>query len=457
MHDATRHAIEDGFDLPVSVREPERSTMGSVKSVWPPHERHNDKGRNDMRNTAKSYGAALPVKSFVLGFAAVLVLGSSPIAMAFQDEGTIRIGMLESLTGGAAPYGVPGARGTILAFEEANAAGGIEIDGKKVKIEVVGGGELGSDGGLDPARAIATLKGLVYDDMVLMVKGPTTSTIAEATFNYLKELDSDGNGLIVHSSSAGAPGLGEISDWGFRNSFAESYALGFLAENVVEHTGAKTAGIYHLTDNPYFPAISELMKKELAERGVEVKAVVTGLSKDSDFSRQVNELRAADPDIVYVSADNQRGIGFMKEAFRRRLQPDAFVGGISQLVPDTIKSGGEATEGMVMIGSYDDGGDLIVEYGKKFKDRWGDDINLFSVNGYEAGQLIIAALEMSGIKNTKETLQDDRVKLRDAYEKVSIDSISGYPVAFNDVHDTPKAGVILTIKDGAFGAWKPGQ
>ncbi|MCR9139934.1 MAG: ABC transporter substrate-binding protein [Alphaproteobacteria bacterium] len=410
-----------------------------------------------MSNATGLFGVSARSKGLALAAAAALLAGSSSMSMAFQDEGTLRIGMLESLTGGAAPYGVPGARGTLLAIEEANAAGGIEIDGKKVKIEVVGGGELGSDGGLDPAKAIANLKGLVYDDMVLMVKGPTTSTIAEATFNYLKELASDNNGLVVHSSSAGAPGLGEISEWGFRNSFAESYALGFLAEQVVSNTGAKTAGIYHLTDNPYFPAISELMKKELTDRGVEVKTVVTGLSKDADFSRQVNELRAADPDIVYVSADNQRGIGFMKEAFRRRLQPDAFIGGISQLVPDTIKSGGEATEGMVMVGSYDDKSDSIVAFGKKFKERWGDDINLFSVNGYEAGQILIAALEMSGIKNTRESLQDDRAKLREAYEKVSIDSISGYPVAFNDIHDTPKAGVILTIKDGAFGPWEPGQ
>ncbi len=408
-----------------------------------------------MRNKSAWFELPSGAMGLVLGIAASLALGSS-FSTASADENSIRIGMLESLTGGAAPYGVPGARGTILAFEEANAAGGIEIGGKKVKLEVVGG-ELGSDGGLDPAKAIATLKKLVYDDQVLMVKGPTTSTIAEATFNYLRELDSDGNGLVVHSSSAGAPGLGEISKWGFRNSFAESYALGFLAENVATQTGAKTAGIYHLTDNPYFPAISELMKNELTKRGVEVKAVVTGLSKDSDFSRQVNELRSVDPDIVYVSADNQRGIGFMKEAYRRGLKPDVFVGGISQLVPDTIKSGGKATVGMVMVGSYDDKGKSIVEFGKKFKDRWGDDINLFSVNGYEAGQLIIAALKMSGIENSKESLQADRAKLRQAYEKVSIESISGYSVSFNDVHDTPKAGVILTIKDGAFGAWTPGQ
>ena len=383
-----------------------------------------------------------------------LILMSTNSILAFQDEGTIRIGMLETITGGAAPYGLAGARGTLLAIEEVNAEGGIEIGGKKVKIVVVGGGELGSDGGLDPALAIAGLKKLVLDEHVLMVKGPTTSTNSEAIFNYLNELSTQGSGLVVHSSSAGAPGLGEISKWGFRNSFAESYALSFLVENMVKHTNAKTAAIYHLTDNPYFPAMAELMTKELSKVGVEVKATATGLSKDAEFSRQVKEIKSANPDIVYLSADNLRGIGFMKEAFRRRLQPSVFIGGISQLVPDTINSGGEAAEGMVMIGSYDDNGPGISAYREKFKARWNEDINLFSVNGYEAGQLLIKALQESGISNTKDSLQGDREKLRVAYESVSIDSISGYSVGFNAAHDTPKSGVILTIKDGAFQAWE---
>tara|TARA_B100001173_G_scaffold311636_1_gene329545 strand:+ start:1283 stop:2509 length:1227 start_codon:yes stop_codon:yes gene_type:complete len=383
----------------------------------------------------------------------LILISTNPI-LAFQDEGTIRIGMLETITGGAAPYGLAGARGTLLAIEEVNAEGGIEIGGKKVKIVVVGGGELGSDGGLDPALAIAGLKKLVLDEHVLMVKGPTTSTNSEAIFNYLNELSTQGSGLVVHSSSAGAPGLGEISKWGFRNSFAESYALSFLVENMVKHTNAKTAAIYHLTDNPYFPAMAELMTKELSKVGVEVKATATGLSKDAEFSRQVKEIKSANPDIVYLSADNLRGIGFMKEAFRRRLQPSVFIGGISQLVPDTINSGGEAAEGMVMIGSYDDNGPGISAYREKFKARWNEDINLFSVNGYEAGQLLIKALQESGISNTKDSLQGDREKLRVAYESVSIDSISGYSVGFNAAHDTPKSGVILTIKDGAFQAWE---
>ena len=144
----------------------------------------------------------------------------------------------------------------------------------------------------------------------------------------------------------------------------------------------------------------------------------------------------------------------MKEAFRRKLQPSVFIGGISQLVPDTINSGGEAADGMVMIGSYDDNGAGINAYREKFKARWDEDINLLSVNGYEAGQLLIKALQESGIANTKGSLQSDRDKLRAAYESVTIDSVSGYSVGFNAAHDTPKSGVILTIKDGAFQAWQ---
>ena len=108
-----------------------------------------------------------------------------------------------------------------------------------------------------------------------------------------------------------------------------------------------------------------------------------------------------------------------------------------------------------MIGSYDDKGAGINELRENFKARWGEDINLFSVNGYEAGQLIIEALKKSGIENTEASLQSDREKLRKAYEEVSVDSVSGYSVGFNAVHDTPKAGVILTIRDGAFQAWQP--
>ena len=109
---------------------------------------------------------------------------------------------------------------------------------------------------------------------------------------------------------------------------------------MVNNTNAKTVAIYHLTDNPYFPAMVGLNDKRVEKLGVEVAAVTTGLSKD-EFSRQVNKTRW-DPDIVYISADNLRGIGFAKEAVVA--YNHLFLLGISQPYLIT-KSGGDAVDG----------------------------------------------------------------------------------------------------------------
>jgi branched-chain amino acid transport system substrate-binding protein len=89
----------------------------------------------------------------------------------------------------------------------------------------------------------------------------------------------------------------------------------------------------------------------------------------------------------------------------------------------------------------------------EYKKRTGNEMNLFGVNGYEAIYLFKAAIESSGIKNTPETLNDDRAKFRDALVKTEITSVTGEKVRFNEKGDAIKKGFILTIKDGAYQVW----
>lgn len=393
------------------------------------------------------------IRSVAIG--AGLVLAASTTAFGFQQDGTVRIGLLESQTGQFAPYGLPGLWGSRIAIDEINAAGGVLVDGQKVNIEVAPS-ENGDDAGGDPGQTIALVKKMVLDDKVLMIKGLSASNTGEAVFNYLNELDGQGNPIVVHSSAVGAPGLGAISEWGFRNTFSENYVVQGVAKALKEQ-GVQTAGFYIMQDNIYFPSIVEkAIKPALEAEGIKVVAVTEGVSKDTNYSRQVNELRTANPDVVYVLANTLPAINFMKEARRRGLSPKFYVGGISQLTPDTLSAGGGAMEGMLMAGSYDPTSPSIVEFGDEFRKRHSQDISLFAVNAYEAIYMIKEAIENSGIKNTPEALVDDRRKFRDALKSVSITSITGETIAFNEVRDTPKKGVILTIKDGAFVAWKPG-
>lgn len=391
--------------------------------------------------------------SLLIGASAALTAASIQPAFAFQEEGTVRIGVTESQTGMFAPYGLPGLWGSQIAIDEINAEGGVMIDGKKVEIEITPAPN-GYDPGADPAQNILLVKRLLTDDQVLMVKGMSGSTIGTATYNYLNELEQEGTPIVVHSSAVGAPGLPEISRWGFRNTFSEVEVVDHVAEEVQKALDVKSAGFLVLQDNPYFKSITEnAIMPALDRLGIEVKEVTEAVSSDRDFTRQVDALRNADVDVVYVLAGAQAAVAFMKEARRRGLEPKAFIGGISQLTADTLSAGGDAVEGMIIAGSYDPSSPAIAGLAETYKERFGRDLNLFAVNGHEAIYLIKDAIENSDIKNTPETLAEDREKFRDAFAKASITSVTGEEIGFNDKRETPKLGVILQIKDGQFQAW----
>jgi branched-chain amino acid transport system substrate-binding protein len=376
-------------------------------------------------------------------------------AIAFQNEGTVRVGVLESQTGTYSPFGLANMWGTLIAFDEINAAGGVTVDGKKVKIQVTPSPN-GYDAGVDPAQSISLLKRLLLDDKVLMVKGVSNSNSGTAVFNYLAELEKEGNPIVVHSSSVGTPGLTKLSQYAFRNSFIENAdVVGSLVNAAVKETQAKSAAFFVIKDNPYYTTIVEkFIVPALKSAGVEVKVMTDGVTSDRDFSRQVNEIRAANPDLVFVLAPTLGTVSFMKEAKRRQLKPKLFLGSQSVVTAEALQSGAEAIDGMVASGAFDPQSPQIAAVAAEYKKRTGQEITFYVVTGYEAGYLIKDAIERSGIKNTGETLVADRKKFRDAFASTSITSPIGQKATFTSDRETPKPGVNLVVKNGQFVVWK---
>ena len=390
-----------------------------------------------------------------LAIASLIATGASGPASAFQDEGTVRVGVLESLSGTYAPFGIANMSGTIIAIDEINAAGGVTIDGKKVKIAVTPSPG-GYDAGIDPAQSVTLLKRLLLDDKVLLIKGLSNSNAGTAVFNYLAELEKEGNPIVVHSSSVGTPGLTKLSNYAFRNSFVENAdVINNLVSTVVKDTGAKTASIFLIKDNPYYVSVYEkVLLPALKANGVEMKVVSDGVTADREFSRQVNDIKAASPDLVFVFAPTLGTVGFMKEAKRRQLKPKLFVGNQSSITAEAMQSGADAIDGMVAAGAFDPQTPQIAALAGEYKKRLNQEITFYGVMGYEAGYLIKDALERSGVKNAPDTLAADRKKVRDALATTAITSPIGARVAFNADRETPKAGVLLVAKDGKFVVWK---
>lgn len=385
------------------------------------------------------------------GTVAVTLQAMAPSA-AFQDEGIVRIGSLEAQTGVPAPYGIQALVGSQIAIDEINAAGGVEIDGKKIELALTPGPN-GYDPGGDSAATIALIKKLVSDDQVLVIKGTSRSDNTEAAFNYLNELEKQGSPIVLLSPSAAAPGLGAITPWGFRNSFVEAGALK-RASQVLAGLGYKTAGIFVAKDNAYNAAIAKgLMIPALEKSGFEVIVQTDGLEKDTDYSAQIQALKNANPDVVAVSTPVLPGVNLMKEAARRGFHPKAWLGNIGNIAPEVPKLGGSTVEGMVVGSSYSPDVAEVQRLAEEFHKRTGNELNLFGVNGYEAIYLFKAAIEAADLQNTPETLQEDRRKFRDALADVEIESITGETVRFNEDGDAIKEGFLLTIKDGAYQVW----
>jgi len=388
-------------------------------------------------------------------FSAVIAaaVGAAAPAQAFQSDGTVRIGSLEAQTGIPASYGIQALVGSQIAVDEINAAGGVKVAGKMVKLALTPSPN-GYDPGGDSATTIALMKKLIADDKVLAIKGTSRSDNTEAAFNYLNELEKQGTPVVLMSSLSATVGLGKISRWGYRNSFFESGIVHAEAQTLHDKLGYRTAAILVTTNNgPNVIVADKILRPALEQAGIKVVATVTCLEKDSDLSAQVEQLAAARPDVVAVATSVIAGVNVMKEAQRRDFKPRLWLGTIGNISPEVPRLGGKAVEGMVVGSSYSPDTPGIAKLAQEFRQRARTDINLFGVNGYEAMYLFKAAIESSGISNTPETLQTDREKFRESLANTSIVSITGEKVSFDADHDaikkaSPSSSRAASIRSG---------
>jgi branched-chain amino acid transport system substrate-binding protein len=253
---------------------------------------------------------------------------------------------------------------------------------------------------------------------------------------------------------AGAPGLGGLSKWGFRNSFSEASIIDRQIELLAKKFGYKTAGIYVVKDNSHPAIVAQYVVTPILKKyGIEITSTVEGLDADIDMSSQVNALKKANPDIVVVASATNSGVNIMKEAGRRGLKPKIWLGMIGNISPEVPKLGGNSVERMIMGSSYSPSLESVGKLRDEYIKRYKTDINMFGVDGYEAIYLFKEAIEKSGIRNTKQSLQEDREKVRVALQKTEITSITGEKIRFNSDNDAVKKGYILTIQNGRYVEW----
>ena len=389
--------------------------------------------------------------------ALTMIISAAVSAVAFQMDETVKIGSTEPLTGPGAVYGQPTIIGKMIAIQEINNAGGILIDGKRVKIDLVS-----EDDQAKPDQGVTIFRKLESTDKVLVITGTIYSRVSETMWGLLqKKLDDQSDaGLQVPAMSflSMKPGVSSISPWAFRNAGVECDQHEELIQLVQDANGAEfknIVGALESNEAHSAGAWRVCYQGSLKKRNWDTKEYVEWFEQDTDFSVQVRRIRRAKPDLFILSSHYQANVGAMLEMARQGVEPKYMISHIGADAVEMIDLGGEAVEGIVFPSTAFFADPSVQTLRDEYTKRTGEwYMPAFTYLGYEGMYLMKWVIENAGIRNTPETLAEDRRKVRDTLAGLTewVNPM-GLELTMGPTGDISREYVYVTIKDGTFKLW----
>jgi len=357
-------------------------------------------------------------------FAAALLLAACLLwpgwVGAFQSEGTVRIGGMWPLSGPAAFFGKAAYGLASLAVDEINEAGGLVVDGKRVKLALHA-----QDEACNAEQGLAVVKRLATVDKVIFSLGPGCSSVAEPVFGTLQKKLGDasdsGLQLLFFTDIATKFGLAKLSPWVFRNTPDEPAMYDFVVKYLKEkHPDLKTVMVSYESDFAHSAATWNLAVKPALERHKhhQIVEVVDWRWLDNEFGAQVTRLRKANADVYFSLTHTPSTCPSMLELKRQRVKPKMVIGITSLAGTEVLQQCPDVAAGIIAPSNFAPITPRAKQVADKAWERYKADSNIHSVPAYENVHLMKGLIEKAAIKNTEDTLLADRRKLRDQLAKV---------------------------------------
>jgi branched-chain amino acid transport system substrate-binding protein len=351
-------------------------------------------------------------------------------SFASAEEAPIKIGEYGAFTGKEAAFGVSARKGVILAFEEANAAGGVL--GRKVEL-------LTEDNQSRPGESATIAKKFIARDKVIAVLGgnPSSNSLEAAPVYQQAKIP-----MIAISSTN--PKVTEVGNYIFRVCFIDPFQGAVLAKFAHDTLKVQRAGILTSVNNAYSVGLSKVFREKFTAAGGVIVGEQRHSEGDKDFRAQLTALKSAGVDSILHSGNYTEGALICIQARQLGLNVPIF-GGDAWEAPQLIEIGGKAVEGTYYSthGSPESTAPEVQGFVKKFRVRWDNETpDSIAALGYDAAQLLFDALKRAGTT--------DSAKLREAIAATQdLPGVTGH-ITIDAQRNATKSAVILTVKDGKF-------
>lgn len=355
-------------------------------------------------------------------------------------ESTIRVGVVAELTGDIPAVGASCRNAAEMAVQEVNAVGGLEIAGKKYRIELFVEDDSGK-----AEQSVAAVQKLITRQQVVAIIGPNASRnaipaseIAEGAKTVLISPWST-NPKTTLDANSGAP-----KKYVFRAAFIDPFQGRVVARFAMDNLKAKRAAVLYDVASDYNKGIAEFFKETFVAGGGEIVAFETYTTGDKDFSAQLTKIKDANPETIFLPNYYSEVPLQIQQAKRLGINVP-FVGSDSWGSAELIKLCADDCDGYYFTTHYAADNATAVAKGfiEAFKTKYAGTPDDVAALTYDSFGLLWQALKNAG--------KVDRQAVRDALANIpDYEGVTGKMRFMEGSGDPIKSAVVLQIKDGRF-------
>ena len=340
----------------------------------------------------------------------------------------IKIGM--NYLGDRDPNSLDGAE---LAVAQINAAGGVNVGGTYMQIEL-----LSFDNEKNITRSVDMTNAFIKQGVVGLI-GPEYSSHGAATGPVATAAK-----IPMITTTATNPKVAESGDYVFMGAFTDSFQGLLMAKFAIQDLGADTAAILTKEDDPYSVGLSEKFRDSFSLLGGQIVAHESYPIGSTNFATQLNVIAAKNPHVLFIPGHVPDAPLAAKEAREMGIEA-TLLGGDGWGGAGLIEDGGDALEGAYFsdhfytiptAGLSEDTLQFIAD----FVEMHGVRPISRSALGFDTVHLLAQAIEQAGSL--------DGTDIRDALAVTMHYSGATYIDSFSEEGFANKNIIIKTVKDG---------
>lgn len=338
------------------------------------------------------------------------------------DPDEVRVGVVMTLSGPAAPYGQECLNGIQLAIDAGNGS-----RARKVKLVVLD----------DKGESIETVNSMTQLIEVQKVVGVFGATASTNTMAGAKVCQESRVPLLVPISTNAA--ITKQGDYVVRTCFNDPFQGRALAKFAREQLKVGRAAVITDKAMDYSVGLSQSFRENFAALGGTVAGEVFHESNQADYAAVIGQVSGMNPDVIFISGQYSDVAAILKQS-GKRWDGIKKLGGDSWDSPKLIDLAGPAVYGGFVCSHFaaDDTSPKVKDFVSAYRAKYNAAPGAMGCLGYDAGLVLLDALDRTPGAVTRDRLRDALVATK------GLAGVSGVITVTRD-REVVKDAVILEV------------